>query len=597
MEKASLPAPLHKYASSGSLNSVSSDRFTSMWGDKGWTPPSLDTKRDLVGYGNPRNLPKFSWPEKKKIAVSFVLNFEEGSELSVGDGDEQNENVHEVTEEQGDETRDYCVESHFEYGTRVGYWRVIEAFDRYGVKMTVSSCGRAVERSPWIVQDAASRGHEIAAHGYRWSAHAGMSEEEEIRAIDLCSSAIEDAIGKKPVGWHTRSKRSNNTRRLLMERGFLYSDDAYNDDTPYYVDINGNLHLILPYAFDTNDMQFQNTTRFNTARSFSEYVCDSFDWLVNHENFIPRMMTIGLHLRIIGRPGRMPALYSILEHITKSGKAWIVPREEIAKHWINMTAEENSILKSKPLNSGQVVRKSRPQKSFNLLVINPNTSTTATDLIMTHVRQNLPPSVKAVGVTATIGAPTIASESSYAVAQYAVIEAYNTYMNTEGRITPQVILVGCFGDPGVFALREIVEKEGRDIKVIGLAEASMRFALQTPGNYSIITGGEAWGPILRRLAKDLDLTDRLSDIRCLSSDGRQLSENRTLGLNLLRQEILAHNSDPSSIPCTTVILGGGLLAGMAKDIVNVPMTVLDCVQASVSHILAVVKDHTPAVEQ
>lgn len=291
---------------------------------------TISNERDFLGYGT--KLPAIRWPGQARVAVSFVVNFEEGAEFSVGDGDHRNEAVYEVIDRQ--DVYDPCIETHFEYGTRVGYWRIVDLFDQYGGKFTLSSCGRAVEVSPWLAQDAVARGHEVSAHGYRWETHAGMSEEIERARIQQTVEAIERVIGRKPAGWHTRSVRTPHTRRLLQQQGFLYDSDAYNDDTPYFLDVEGARHLVLPYAFDTNDMQFQHTQRFNTAASFIEYVCDSYDWLWREGESKPRMLSIGLHLRMIGRPGRIVALERILAHIQQKGGAWIVSRESIARHWI-----------------------------------------------------------------------------------------------------------------------------------------------------------------------------------------------------------------------------------------------------------------------
>jgi len=286
--------------------------------------------RDLRGYGG--QPPSVSWPERARVAVSFVLNFEEGAEFSIADGDTANEAVYEVVDRQG--ILDPCIDSHFEYGTRVAYWRIMQLAQRYGVPVTVSSCGRAVERSPWLVQDALRRGHEISAHGYRWMSHAGLSLEAERKEILSTVEAIKAATGRSPVGWHTRSARTSNTRALLVENGFLYDSDAYNDDTPYFVDVNGHRHLVLPYAFDTNDMQFQNTNRFATGTQFAGYVCSAFDWLHGEGAAFPRMLSVGLHLRMIGRPGRIGALQMIFDHIARKGGAWLATREQIARHWI-----------------------------------------------------------------------------------------------------------------------------------------------------------------------------------------------------------------------------------------------------------------------
>lgn len=286
--------------------------------------------RDLKGYG--QNLPNIRWPQQERVAVSFVLNFEEGAEFSITDGDGHNEAVYEVTDRQ--QVADACIDSHFEYGTRVGYWRIAELFERFGVPFTLSACGRAVERSPWLARDAVQRGHEVSAHGYRWEKHLEMDEDTERASIQATIKAIIDATGKPPAGWHTRSSPSSNTRRLLLDNGFLYDSDAYNDDTPYFVSIDGKRHLVLPYAFDTNDMHFQHTDRFGTGRDFSQYVCGAYDWLEREGEHKPRMLSVGLHLRMIARPGRMGALERILEHITQRKTAWVTTREAIAKHWI-----------------------------------------------------------------------------------------------------------------------------------------------------------------------------------------------------------------------------------------------------------------------
>lgn len=287
--------------------------------------------RDLIGYGG--QPPAIRWPGNRAVAVSFVINFEEGAEYTVSGGDPHNEAIYEVVHRL--EGRDPCIESHFEYGTRAAWWRVMDLFDRYDAKATVSACGLAVQRSPLLAQDAVRRGHEVSAHGWRWESHADLTQAEERARIAKTVQAIQAATGQPPRGWHTRSASSPNTRRLLVEAGnFLYDSDAYNDDLPYFVPVAGKRHLVLPYAFDTNDMQFQNTQRFGTGGAFAAYVIDAYDWLVREGGNAPRMLSIGLHLRMIGRPGRIGALETILTHIAGSGKAWIATREQIARHWL-----------------------------------------------------------------------------------------------------------------------------------------------------------------------------------------------------------------------------------------------------------------------
>jgi peptidoglycan/xylan/chitin deacetylase (PgdA/CDA1 family) len=286
-------------------------------------------RRDFAGYrGKP---PDPRWPNGARVAVSLVVNFEEGSEFSVNDGDAENEAIYEVVHRL--DGPDSCIDSHFEYGTRAAWWRIMDLFDAHGVKATVSSCGRAVERSPELARDAIARGHEISAHGWRWQSHAGMDEDTERAVIARTVDTIARVTGQRPVGWHTRSATSPNTRRLLVEEGgFLYDSDAYNDDLPYYRTVSGKAHLVLPYAFDTNDMQYYNASRF-AGDDFADYVIGAFDWLTREGETAPKMMSIGLHLRMIGRPGRIGALDRILAHIAGSGAAWIAPRAAIARHW------------------------------------------------------------------------------------------------------------------------------------------------------------------------------------------------------------------------------------------------------------------------
>lgn len=289
--------------------------------------------RDLIGYG--ATPPVVRWPGDARVAVSIVLNFEEGAEHSVAEGDDRNEAVYEVIDRL-DGIPDPCLQSHFDYGTRAGWWRIMDTLARFDAVCTVSACGRAVERSPMLAADAVRRGHEVSAHGWRWESHARMQESEERLAIARTVSAIAAATGIAPVGWHTRSAPSANTRRLLIEHGgFLYDSDDYGDDLPRVDASAGSRHVVLPYAFDTNDMQFQHTHRFVRADDFAGYVIDAFDWLWREGAHTPKMMSIGLHLRMLGRPARMWALERILEHLRQRGGAWVARRDEIARHWLD----------------------------------------------------------------------------------------------------------------------------------------------------------------------------------------------------------------------------------------------------------------------
>jgi peptidoglycan/xylan/chitin deacetylase (PgdA/CDA1 family) len=292
---------------------------------------SAGRSRDFRGYGDAPPHPR--WPGAARLAVSLVVNVEEGAELALSAGDERNESRYEVDDEVAGAV-DPCMESHFEYGTRAGYWRIMALLDRFGVPATVSACARALERSPWLARDALARGHEIACHGYRWESHAGMSEAVERAVIARSVATITRVAGVRPVGWHTRSASSVNTRRLLAEEGgFRYDSDAYDDDLPYLVRVSGRPHVVIPYSFDTNDMRFQAGGGFTLAGDFATYVTDAFDWLWREGERAPKLLSIGLHLRIVGRPGRIGALERILEHVTARGGVWVARRDAIADHW------------------------------------------------------------------------------------------------------------------------------------------------------------------------------------------------------------------------------------------------------------------------
>jgi allantoinase len=294
--------------------------------------------RDLLGYGG--DYPDVRWPDGAGLAVSLVLNIEEGAELAVSAGDERNEPGHETVQEVSG-APDLCMESHFEYGSRVGYRRITQLIDRFGLPLTLNACGRALEATPWIGEDAARRGYEICCHGWRWESHAGMEEAQERALIRRAVETIERVHGKAPLGWHTKSSASVNTRRLLVEHGgFLYDSDAYNDDVPYYVEVAGRPHLVLPYAFDTNDMRFFDSYAFVRAADFAGYVIDAFDWLHAEATHRPRMLSIGLHTRIIGRAGRIAGLSEALEHMTRKGGVWFARREDIARYWLANVAAE-----------------------------------------------------------------------------------------------------------------------------------------------------------------------------------------------------------------------------------------------------------------
>ena len=296
----------------------------------GGMPPAT---RDLAGHGP--TPPRIRWPGDARLALSFVVNVEEGAELSLTSGDARNESTYEAREEVEGHP-DPCMESHFGYGSRAGLWRILDLLDAYGVKASFSACGRAVAATPALAAAPAARGHEVSAHGWRWERHAGMEEATERAVIAATIAAIAGATGTRPVGWHTRSASSVNTRRLLLEEGgFLYDSDCYDDDIPRSVARpDGGRHVILPYAFDTNDMRFAPGGGFVQPEDFARYCVSAIDWLLREGNRTPRMLSIGLHLRIIGRPARMPGLEAILEHVARTQGIWVARRRDIASHWL-----------------------------------------------------------------------------------------------------------------------------------------------------------------------------------------------------------------------------------------------------------------------
>lgn len=287
---------------------------------------------DLVGYGG--SWPDFRWPNGARLAVSVVVNFEEGAEMQVGYGDPLSERLGEVISVVEPGRRDRGQEQIFAYGMRAGLWRMLDALDRHGMRATFFCCGRAVEQSPRLAADITARGHEPALHGWRWRPHADYdSRVDEARDIDRAIAAIEAACGEKPNGFFCRGAESDWTRELLIERGFSYASNAFDDDLPYW-DRSG-LHplLVLPYALDTNDMKFFHPNGFVRATEMIEYVTDALDVLLAEADRAgPRLLNIGYHLRICGRPGRFPAFEQVLARLASLGdRVYVARRDEIAR--------------------------------------------------------------------------------------------------------------------------------------------------------------------------------------------------------------------------------------------------------------------------
>ena len=288
--------------------------------------------RDLVGYG--RMPPHADWPGGARIAVQFVLNYEEGAENCVLHGDRASETfLSEIINAQAFEMRHLSMESIYEYGSRVGAWRLLREFERRRMPLTVFGVSMALERHPELVAAMVEAGHEIACHGWRWISYQNVDEATERAHMKHAVEVIRQMTGSAPVGWYT-GRDSPNTRRLVVEHGgFLYDADSYADELPYWQPVAGRQHLVVPYTLDANDMRFASAQGFNAGDQFFNYLRDSFDVLYAEGEARPRMLSIGLHCRLVGRPGRFRALQRFLDHIDAHDRVWVCRRADIARHW------------------------------------------------------------------------------------------------------------------------------------------------------------------------------------------------------------------------------------------------------------------------
>ncbi|WOX19944.1 allantoinase PuuE [Streptomyces solicathayae] len=293
-----------------------------------------DHQRDFVGYG--AQPPRAAWPGGARVAVSLVLNYEEGGEHNVLDGDMTSEGfLHEVVGAPPVAGgRDLNVESMFAYGARVGFWRIHRTLAAHGAPLTVHAVGQALERNPAAARAMGVAGWEVAGHGWRWIDYRDVPEDIERGDVARTTATIERLVGRRPVGWYT-GRTSHATRRIVVEEGgFLYDSDDYSDDLPFYVEAAGRPHLVVPYSLDANDFKFLLVHGFTTADDILAYLIDTFDALHAEGAERPRMMSVGLHCRIIGRPGRIRALDGFLRHVAQRGGAWVATREQIARHWL-----------------------------------------------------------------------------------------------------------------------------------------------------------------------------------------------------------------------------------------------------------------------
>lgn len=294
--------------------------------------------RDLIGYG--ANPPHADWPDNARIAVQFVLNYEEGGESNTLHGDAGSEQfLSEIIGAPSYPTRHMSMESIYEYGSRSGVWRILREFDRRGFPLTIFGVAMALQRHPELAKAFVDYGHEIACHGLRWIHYQDVDETTEREHMQQALAIIEQLTGEMPLGWYT-GRDSPNTRRLVVDQGsLLYDSDYYGDDLPFWTQVtNSNdeekSHLVVPYTLDTNDMRFATAQGFNSGEQFFQYLRDSFDVLYAEGDTAPKMLSIGLHCRIIGRPGRFAALQRFLDHIEKHKQVWVCRRVDIARHWI-----------------------------------------------------------------------------------------------------------------------------------------------------------------------------------------------------------------------------------------------------------------------
>ena len=289
--------------------------------------------RDMIGYGS-KGL-KVSWPNNARIAVQIVLNYEEGAENCVLNGDKNSEVfLSEIIGAQPIKGRHINMESLYEYGSRSGFWRLHKLFQEKNIPITIFGVGMALEKNLEICKAIKEAGYEVASHGWRWIDYQNIKKSEEKKHMELAIQAHKKIFGERPLGWYT-GRCSPNTRDLVMENGgFLYDSDSYSDDLPYWETRNEKKHLIIPYTLDNNDMRFATNQGFNTGDHFFTYLKDSFDALYEEGKMNPKMMSVGLHSRLIGKPGRIQSLKKFLDYILKHEDVWICKRIDIAKHWI-----------------------------------------------------------------------------------------------------------------------------------------------------------------------------------------------------------------------------------------------------------------------
>ena len=291
--------------------------------------------RNMTGYGQETVHPQ--WPNKSRVAIQFVLNYEEGGENSILHGDKASEAfLSEIVGAKAyDGVRHMSMESIYEYGSRAGVWRILRLFKEFDIPITIFAVALAIVRNNELVDYLVKHNYDICAHGLRWIDYQYVDEKTEREHIKDCISVLTDCLGKRPLGWYT-GRNSPNTRRLVMEEGgFLYDSDTYDDDLPYWSEESesNKKHLIIPYTLDVNDMRFTSPQGFNSGDQFFNYLKDTFDALYLEGETHPKMMSVGMHARILGRPGRIMAMRRFLEYVKTFDDVWFCTRREIADHW------------------------------------------------------------------------------------------------------------------------------------------------------------------------------------------------------------------------------------------------------------------------
>ncbi|WP_434462401.1 allantoinase PuuE [Serratia plymuthica] len=294
--------------------------------------------RDLMGYGG--RPPHARWPGQARIAVQFVLNYEEGAENNVLHGDAGSEQfLSDIIGAASYPERHMSMESLYEYGSRAGFWRIHNEFQRRGLPLTVFGVAMALARNPLVVEAIKNANYDVVSHGWRWIHYQNMDEATERQHMQRAISVLSDLFGKAPFGWYT-GRDSPNTRRLVVEQGgLLYDSDYYGDDLPFWTEVqcaNGEKkpHLIVPYTLEANDMRFASPQGFNTGEQFYTYLKDSFDVLYAEGETSPKMLSIGMHCRLLGRPGKFRALQRFLDYVEQHDRVWVCRRQDIAEHWV-----------------------------------------------------------------------------------------------------------------------------------------------------------------------------------------------------------------------------------------------------------------------